>query len=325
MRRPTKASPCPDPIRGRPITGRPPSVHPGSELEKRATFSNLWIAAALIAPQILLVFVFFYWPTGEALYWAFTLEPAFGGANNWVGWLNFEAVFGDPNYWNSVYVSLVFATGATVLAIGLAIVLALLVDRELPGHSVYRFTFFLPYALAAPAVGLAFRFIFSPDAGFVSAVNHWVPGLWNPALNGTDAMTLVILAMAWKMVGYNFVFFLAAMQSIPRTVIEAAAMDGAGPLRRMRDIQLPLITPTLFFLLVINLTDSFVDSFGIIDITTGGGPARATDLMVFKIYTDGFQGKDYSLAAAQSIVLMLLVMALTFVQFRYVERRVHYT
>jgi sn-glycerol 3-phosphate transport system permease protein len=293
-------------------------------LEKRATFSNLWLAAAFIAPQILLVFIFFYWPSAEALYWAVTLEPPFGGSNEWVGWLNFETVFSDPKYWGSVRVSLLFAAAATIISLVIAALLALFVDRRLPGHRVYRFSYFLPYALAAPAVGLAFRFIFSPDAGFVSAINRVFPDLWNPALDGWDALTLIVLAQSWKMVGYNFIFFLAALQSIPRTVIEAGAMDGAGVLQRMRDIQLPLIAPTLFFLMVINITDSFVDSFGIVDITTNGGPARATDLMVYKIYFDGFQGKDYSLAAAQSIVLMLLVIALTFIQFRFVERRIHY-
>ena len=293
-------------------------------MEKRATFSNRWLAAALIAPQMLLVFVFFYWPSGEALYWAFTLERAFGGGNEWVGLYNFENVFNDPKYWSSVRISLLFAVAATTLSLVIAMLLALFVDRRLPGHQVYKFTFFLPYALAAPAVGLAFRFIFSPDAGFVSAINRFFPGLWNPALDGFDAMLLIVLAQAWSLVGYNFIFFLAGLQSIPRTMGEAGAMDGAGVLRRMWDLQLPLITPTLFFLIVINITDSFVNSFGIIDITTGGGPARATDLMVYKIYTDGFQGKDYSLAAAQSIVLMVLIVALTFVQFRYIERRVHY-
>lgn len=294
-------------------------------MEKRATFSNLWLAAALIAPQMLLIFVFFYWPSGEALYWALTLEPPFGGDNEWVGLLNFRTVFEDPKYWNSVRISITFAFFATTLSLGVAAVLALFVDRRLPGHQVYKFTFFLPYALAAPAVGLAFRFIFSPDAGFVSAVNRFYPDLWNPALDGYDAFALVVMAQAWTMVGYNFVFFLAALQSIPRTVNEASAIDGAGVLRRMWDIQLPLIAPTLFFLIVINITDSFVNSFGIIDIISGGGPARATDLMVYKIYTDGFQGKDYSLAAAQSIVLMVLIVVLTFVQFRYIERRVHYS
>jgi len=294
-------------------------------LEKRATFSNLWLAAALIAPQMLLVFVFFYWPSGEALYWAVTLEPPFGGTNEWVGLLNFQTVFEDPKYWNSVRISITFAFFATALSLGVAAILALFVDRRLPGHQVYKFTYFLPYALAAPAVGLAFRFIFSPDAGFVSAINRVYPDLWNPALDGYDAFALVVMAQAWTMVGYNFIFFLAALQSIPRTVNEASAIDGAGVLRRMWDIQLPLIAPTLFFLIVINITDSFVNSFGIVDIITAGGPARATDLMVYKIYTDGFQGKDYSLAAAQSIVLMVLIVVLTFVQFRYVERRVHYS
>jgi sn-glycerol 3-phosphate transport system permease protein len=294
-------------------------------LEKRVTFSNTWLAAALILPQMLLVFVFFYWPTGEALYWAFTLERPFGGGNDWVGLYNFENVFNDPKYWSSVRVSLLFAVASTVLSLAIAMLLALFVDRQLPGYQAYKFTFFLPYALAAPAVGLAFRFIFSPDAGFVSAINKLYPGLWNPALDGFDALLLIIFAQAWSLVGYNFIFFLAALQSIPRTMSEAGAMDGAGVLRRMWDLQLPLITPTLFFLIVINITDSFVNSFGIVDITTGGGPARATDLMVYKIYTDGFMGKDYSLAAAQSIVLMVMIVALTFVQFRYIERRVHYS
>jgi sn-glycerol 3-phosphate transport system permease protein len=293
-------------------------------VEKRATFSNLWLAGFLVAPQLFLVFIFFYWPSGEALYWAFTLEPPFGGTNEWVGFLNFNTVFADEKYWNSVIVSITFALSATALSMTGSIILALLVDRQLPGHQVYKFTYFLPYALAAPAVGLAFRFIFAPDAGFVSAINQIFPDLWNPALDGKDALAMIIMAQAWKMIGYNFVFFLAALQSIPRPLVEAGAMDGASVLRRMRDIQLPLITPTVFFLIVINITDSFVDSFGIVDITTSGGPARATELMVYKIYFDGFQGKDYSLAAAQSIVLMLLVIALTFIQFRFVERRVHY-
>ncbi|MEO3388380.1 sugar ABC transporter permease [Mesorhizobium sp. CAU 1741] len=294
-------------------------------MEKRVTFSNTWLAAALILPQMLLVFVFFYWPTGEALYWAFTLEPPFGGTNEWVGLYNFDNVFSDPKYWSSVRVSMIFAIASTVLSLGIAMLLALFVDRQLPGYQVYKFTFFLPYALAAPAVGLAFRFIFSPDAGFLSAINRVFPDLWNPALDGFDALLLIVMAQAWTMAGYNFIFFLAALQSIPRNISEAGAMDGANVLRRMWDLQLPLITPTLFFLIVINITDSFVNSFGIVDITTAGGPARATDLMVYKIYTDGFEGKDYSLAAAQSIVLMLLIVALTFIQFRYIERRVHYS
>ncbi len=294
-------------------------------MDKRATFDNLWIAAALIAPQLLLVFVFFYWPASQALYWAFTTQPPFGGSNEWIGWANFEQIFSDAIYWNSVRVSVVFAAMSTTLAIAIGFLLAVMVDRQLPGYQVYRFTYFWPYAVAAPAVGLAFRFIFAPDAGFVSAINKLVPNLWNPALDGWDALLLIVFANAWKMAAYNFIFFLAALQAIPRSLTEAGAMDGASVLRRVRDIQLPLILPTFFFLLVINITESFVDSFGIVDITTGGGPARATDLMVFKIYSDGFKGLDYSIAAAQSIVLMAMVIGLTFIQFRYVERRVHYS
>jgi sn-glycerol 3-phosphate transport system permease protein len=293
-------------------------------LLRHAAFTNIWLATALVVPQLLLVFIFFYWPTGEALYWAFTLEQPFGGSNQWVGWLNFSTVFKDPKYWNSVQVSIIFAVATTAIIISVSLFLALLVDRRLPGHQIYSFAYFIPYAMAAPAAGLAFRFIFSPNAGFVAAINNWFPNLWNPATDGLDAMILVVLCQAWKSIGYSFVFFLAALQSIPRPLTEAGAMDGAGALRRMWDIQVPLVMPTLFFLLIINITDSFVDSFGIIDITTHGGPARATELMVYKIYFDGFKAQDYSLAAAESIVLMLLVIVLTFIQFRFVERRVHY-
>jgi len=293
-------------------------------MDQRATFSSLWLAGLLIAPQLLLVFLFFYWPASQAVYWAFTTQPPFGGGNEWVGFQNFQQIFTDRVYWNSVVVSITFAFFSTGLAIGMALLFALFVDRQLKGYQAYRFIYFWPYAIAAPAVGLAFRFIFAPDAGFVSAINKISPNLWNPAFNGTDAMILIVLANSWKMMAYNFIFFLAGLQAIPRGLIEAAAMDGSGVLRRARDIQLPLLAPTLFFLLVINITETFVDSFGIVDITTGGGPARATDLMVYKIYSDGFKGLDYSMAAAQSIVLMGLVIGLTFIQFRYVEKRVHY-
>ncbi|MCP8896493.1 ABC transporter permease subunit [Shinella daejeonensis] len=293
-------------------------------MNKRATFSNSWLAAALLLPQLLLVFIFFYWPSGEALWWSFTLERPFGGGNEWVGFYNYLSVLQDSRYWGSVRVSVIFAIAASALSILLALMLAVFVDRRMRGHQILKTGFFLPYALAAPAVGLAFRFIFAPDAGLIAGINRVFPGLWNPALDGNDALTLIILAQAWSLVGYNFIFFLAGLQSIPRALLEAGAMDGAGPLRRVWDLQLPLLAPTLFFLLVINITDSFVNSFGIVDIVTSGGPARATELMVYKVYTDGFQGKDSSLAATQSVILMVLIMALTFVQFRFIERKVHY-
>jgi sn-glycerol 3-phosphate transport system permease protein len=294
-------------------------------MDRRATFNSTWLAAVLIAPQLVLVFIFFYWPAVQSLYWALTLEPPFGGGNQFVGLQNFQTVFSDKLYWNSVQISILFAVCSTSLTLAIALLLATFVDRQLMGYRVYRFIYFWPYAIAAPAVGLAFRFIFAPDAGFVSSINRVFPNLWNPALDGVDAFILIVLANSWKMIAYSFIFFLAGLQAIPRTITEAAAMDGAGVMRRLWDLQLPLLAPTFFFLLVINITESFVDSFGIVDIITGGGPARATDLMVFKIYSDGFKGLDYSMAAAQSIVLMVLVVSLTFVQFRYVEKRVHYS
>ncbi len=295
-----------------------------TELEKRVTFSSTTIGLLFALPMLALIFVFFYWPSGQALFWAFTLEQPWGGGNRFVGFRNFIQLLEDPVYWGSIGRSLVFGLASTALAMGIALLLALLTDRELRGSRLYRTVFVWPYAIAAPALGLAFRFILAPEAGLLSLINHAWPGLWNPALDGKDAMIAVIVAFSWKYVGYNFIFFLSALQGIPRAQIEAAAMDGAGPLRRMRDIQLPLLTPTLFFLLVINITESFQDSFGIVDIMTQGGPARATELMVYKIYFDGFKGLDYSGAAAQSIILMLLVIMLTVLQFRFIERRVHY-
>ncbi|WGV15547.1 ABC transporter permease subunit [Fuscovulum ytuae] len=292
---------------------------------RRAHFKTSWIVAALLAPQLLVIFIFFYWPSAQALYWAFTLEQPWGGGNTWVGFDNFRAVLSDPYYWGSVRVSVIFALATTALAMGMALTLALFVDRQLAGYKVFRVGLIWPYAVAAPAVGLAFQFVFNPGAGIFSYINTLSPGLWDPSRYPAQAVLTIIIAGAWKQVAYSFIFFLAALQSIPRSLTEAAAMDGARPMRRMIDLQLPLLTPTIFFLIVINITDSFTDSFGIVDTLTGGGPFRATDLMVYKIYSDGFRGFDYSGAAAQSIILMLLVMALTFVQFRYVEKRVHYS
>jgi len=292
---------------------------------RRTFFKNNWIAALVVAPQLLIIFTFFYFPTAQALYWAFSLEQPWGGGNTWVGLDNFKEILADDLYWYSVRVSVIYAIGSTVLAVGMALILAVFVDRQLRGFKAYKIGMIWPYAIAAPAVGLAFRFIFNPGAGIMLYINDIFPGAWDPLTSGNQAMTMVIIAGAWKQVAYNFIFFLAGLQSIPKSLIEAGAMDGARVLRRMRDIQLPLLAPTFFFVLVINFTDSFTDSFGIVDTMTAGGPARATNLMVYKIFNDGFQGLDYSGAAAQSIILMLLVVCLTVVQFRYIERKVHYT
>lgn len=293
-------------------------------MEKRVTFSGWTVGILFAVPQLLLIFTFFYWPAGQAVYWSLTLQQPWGGGNVWVGLDNFRQILGSPDYWNSVRVSVVFAAATTALAMGVGLGLAALTDRQLSGSRLYRVALVWPYGIAAPALALAFRFILAPEAGFLSAVNRLWPGVWDPGLDGADAMLSIVAAFSWKYVGYNFIFFLAALQGIPRSLIEAAAMDGAGVVRRFRDIQLPLITPTLFFLLVINITESFQDSFGIVDIMTGGGPANATNLMVYKIYFDGFRGLDYSGAAAQSIILMALIILLTVFQFRFIERRVHY-
>src|SRR5258707_7082308 len=226
-------------------------------MEKRTLFTNRWLGMALVVPQLLLIFTFFYWPTGEALYWAFTLERPWGGGNAWVGLSNFEAMLSDPVYWNSIVKSIIFAAASTGLAMAFGLILALLADRELRGWRIYRTVLVWPLAIAAPALAMAFRFILAPEAGFLAFINQIWPGLWNPALDGIDAMICIVVAFSWKSVGYNFIFFLAALQAIPKSLIEAAAMDGAGIVRRMRDIQLPLLAPTVFFLVVINLTDSF--------------------------------------------------------------------
>ncbi|OHV79019.1 carbohydrate ABC transporter permease [Rhizobium sp. LCM 4573] len=294
-------------------------------MERRAHYRNRILPWLLIAPQLILVLVFFYWPTSQALYWAFTLEQAWGGGNEWVGFDNFMGVFGDGRYWSTVGRSAVYAISATAISMGIALVLALFVDRGLKGTKLFQSVFIWPYALAAPVVGVAFRFIFSPQAGMIGSLNRIWPGIWDPATNGLHALIMVIISHAWLSIGYNFVFFLAALQMIPRSIAEAGAMDGARPARRMLDLQLPLIAPTTFFLLIMNIISTFTDSFGLIDTMTEGGPIGSTEVMVYKIYYDGFKSLDYSGAAAQSIVLMLIVITLTFVQFKWVERRIHYT
>ncbi|WFU10392.1 ABC transporter permease subunit [Rhizobium sp. CB3090] len=293
-------------------------------MEKRTTFSKWSVGILFAVPQLLLIFTFFYWPAGQAIFWSLTLQQPWGGGNIWVGLDNFKSILANPDYWNSVTISIIFAAISTSLSMGVALVLAALTDRQLRGSKFYSVVLIWPYGIAAPASAMAFRFILAPEAGFMSIVNHYWPGLWDPGLNGADAMATIIAAFSWKYIGYSFIFFLAAFQAIPRSLIEAAAMDGSGVIRRFWDIQFPLITPTIFFLLVINITESFQDSFGIVDIMTAGGPHNSTNLMVYKIYSDGFKGLDFSGAAAQSIILMLLIIVLTIFQFRFIERRVHY-
>jgi sn-glycerol 3-phosphate transport system permease protein len=295
-------------------------------MDKRSVFKSWWLPILFALPQIALILLFFYWPAVAVMRWAFTLEPPFGGAAEFVGWANFQDVFADPFYWNSVAVSLIFAFCGTLFTIVVGLVLALAVDRQLPGSGLFRFLYILPYAIAGPAAGMAFRFILSPERGLMASVNAAFPDFWNPAKYGSHALVLVIIIFAWKWAGYTFIFLLAGLQSVPRALTEAAAMDGAGPIRRAVDIQIPMLAPTLFFLLVIMMTEGFVgaDTFGIVHNTTSGGPNHGTEVMVYRIVGEAFKGLNYSGASAQSIVLIGLIMVFTFIQFRFIEKRVHY-
>ena len=295
-------------------------------MEKRSVFKSTWLPLLFALPQLALIALFFYWPAVAVVNWAFTLEPPFGGAAEFVGLANFQETFTDPLYWNSVSVSLVFAVVGPFFAILIGLTLALAVDRQLPGSGFFRVLYILPFAIAGPAAGMAFRFILSPERGLAASLNAIYPDIWNPAKFGSHALALVIIIFIWKWAGYTFIFLLAGLQSVPRSLTEAAAMDGSGPIRRAIDIQVPLLAPTLFFLTVTMMTEGFVgsDTFGIVHHTTGGGPNHATEVMVFRIVQEAFQGLNYSGASAQSIILIGLIMVFTFIQFRFIERRVHY-
>ena len=291
---------------------------------KRVIFKHQRLPYLLILPELLIILVFFYWPSIQAIFWSFTLEPPFGGPAQWVGLDNFRELLETEEYYSSAGVTLLFAFWTTLISMGLALILALFVDRVIRGLVAYRATLMWPYAIAAPAVAVAFQFIFQPGVGFFAFLNNIWPGIWDPAIDGYDALVMVIIAASWKSITYNFIFFLAGLQSIPKTFVEAAALDGADPIQRFFTIVFPLLSPTFFFLLVINVTDSFTEGFGIINVMTQGGPGGATNILVYKLYQDGFIGLDLSSSSAQSVILMVLVILLTFVQFRWIERRIHY-
>lgn len=291
---------------------------------KRVIFKHQILPYLLILPELLIILVFFYWPSIQAIFWSFTLEPPFGGPAQWVGLDNFRELLETEEYYSSAGVTLLFAFWTTLISMGLALILALFVDRVIRGLVAYRATLMWPYAIAAPAVAVAFQFIFQPGVGFFAFLNDIWPGIWDPAIDGYDALVMVIIAASWKSITYNFIFFLAGLQSIPKTFVEAAALDGADPIQRFFTIVFPLLSPTFFFLLVINVTDSFTEGFGIINVMTQGGPGGATNILVYKLYQDGFIGLDLSSSSAQSVILMVLVILLTFVQFRWIERRIHY-
>jgi sn-glycerol 3-phosphate transport system permease protein len=293
-------------------------------MEKRAVFRSAWLPYALIAPQIVVTLLFFMWPAGQALYQSVFVEDAFGTSVEFVGYANFAALWADPHYARAFGTTAVFSVSVAALSLSAALLLAVLANRIVRGAALYKTLIIWPYAVAPAVAGVLWLFLFDPSVGTLAYILKRAGLDWNPLLNGNQAMALVVIAAAWKQVSYNFVFFLAGLQAIPKAVIEAAAIDGAGPVARFRHIVFPLLSPTAFFLLVVNVIYAFFDTFGVIDAATQGGPSKATEILVFKVFHDGFKGQDFGSAAAQSVILMAIVITLTVVQFRYIEKKVSY-
>ncbi len=291
---------------------------------KRVHFPASPLPYLLVAPQILITIVFFIWPASQALYQSFLIEDAFGLGSEFVWFENFELLFEDSHYIDSFWRTAFFSAAVAFLSMSFALVLAGFADRVVRGATFYRTLLIWPYAIAPVLAGALWVFMFNPTLGIFPYFLRFFGIDWNHYLNGSQAMALVIMAAAWKQVAYNFLFYLAAMQSIPKSVIEAAAIDGAGPIKRFSTIIFPLISPTTFFLLVINVVYAFFETFGIIHAVTQGGPANSTTILVYKVFNDGFVGLDLGGSAAQSVILMFIVIVMTVVQFRYVERKVEY-
>ena len=293
-------------------------------MERRVVFPGWLVPALLLAPQLAVTFVFFYWPAAQAILQSVRHEDAFGLSARFVGLDNFAAVFADPAYLASVEVTLVFSLAVASLALTSGLLFAVMADKVVHGARFYKTVLLLPYAVAPAIAGVLWLFLFNPSVGIVAVALRRAAIDWNYLLNGRQALLLVILAAAWKQIGYNFLFFLAGLQAIPKTLLEAAAIDGAGPRRRFWRITFPLLAPTSFFLLVVNIVYAFFDTFGIIQNVTQGGPAKATEILVYKVWYDGVVGLDLGSSAAQSVILMAIVITLIALQFRFVERRVHY-
>ena len=293
-------------------------------MEKRVVFRSRWLPYALLAPQIVVTVVFFFWPAFQAAWFSFQLQDAFGLRSEFVGLANFVHLFRDEYYLNSFKVTAVFSVLVAATGISVALLLATMADRVLRGALAYKTLLIWPYAVAPAVAGVLWGFLFAPSVGIVTYALRQTGYEWNYVLNGDQAMVLVVLASTWKQISYNFLFFLAGLQSIPRSLIEAAAIDGAGPTRRFWTIVFPLLSPTTFFLLVVNIVYAFFETFGVIDATTQGGPGQATQILVYKVYHDGVKSADLGGSSAQSVVLMAIVIALTVAQFRFVERKVQY-
>ena len=291
---------------------------------KRTIFRSQWLPWLLLAPQLAITFVFFLWPAAQAIRQSFLREDAFGISSSFVGLANFRSLLDSPEYLNSMQVTAIFAVSVTLLSMVFSLLLAIAVDRMLRSSSIYTTLLVWPYAVAPAVAGILWWFIFNPTIGVMPYVLNMIGYKWNHISSKSDAMMLVVIASAWKQISYNFLFFVAGLQSIPASLREAAAIDGAGPVRRFFDITFPLLSPTTFFLLVVNIVYAMFDTFAVIDATTEGGPAQATNIMVYKVYFDGFVGQNIGSSAAQSVILMLIVIVLTVIQFRWVEKKVAY-
>ena len=292
--------------------------------EKRVVFRSSWLPWALLAPQAVVIAVFFFWPAGQALLQSLQQSDAFGTSVEWVGLENFRILWNDPNYLASFKTTAIFSLPVAVLGIGIAMLLAVFADRIVRGATLYKTLLIWPYAVAPAVAGVLWLFMFSPSIGVVAYALGTLGVDWNHLLRGPQAMALIVMASVWKQISYNFLFFLAGLASIPKSLIEAAAIDGARPWRRFWTIQFPLLSPTTFFLLVINMVYAFFDTFAVIDASTQGGPGNETKILIYKLYYDGFKALDLGGSAAQSVVLMAIVIALTVVQFRFIEKKVNY-
>jgi sn-glycerol 3-phosphate transport system permease protein len=293
-------------------------------MEKRVRFRSLTLPWLLLAPQLAVITIFFFWPAAQALLQSVQLQDAFGTSTEFVGLENFKRLFNDELYIESFRTTAIFSVLVAGCGLSIALLLAVFADRVVRGAAVYKTLLVWPYAVAAAVAGVLWLFMFAPSIGMVS---YWLRAAgydWNHLLNPDHAMALIVMAAVWKQISYNFLFFLAGLQSVPKSLIEAAAIDGAGPWRRFWTIVFPLLSPTTFFLLVINIVYAFFETFAIIDAATQGGPGKATSILVYKVYYDGFKGMDLGSSAAQSVVLMVIVITLTVIQFRYVEKKVQY-
>src|SRR5690349_18782451 len=293
-------------------------------MEKSVVFNNRLLPYLLLVPQLIITFVFFYWPASQAVWQSFLREDAFGLNSEFVGLENYQGLFADPGYYKSMMITVVFSSLVAALSLSIALLFATQADKNLKAAGAYKTMMIWPYAVAPAVAGVLWIFMFHPTLGTLARPLRWMNFDWNPLLNGSHAMALVVMAAVWKQISYNFLFFLAGLQSIPKSLIEAAAIDGARPWRRFWTIQFPLLSPTSFFLLVINVIYAFFDTFAIVDAATKGGPGKETSILVYKLYYDAFKALDLGGSAAQSVIIMSIVVVLTVLQFRFVEKKVNY-